>query len=157
MGRPADQTVARLFRGIERVWRADDETIDVGIVAHQHEPMKGSGFRSDVCSPSAGAIGVEEISKTGWCVGEADPAGVGGRAEGEADDIVEAIREVLAGNFDLFVCQLLLDAGAPIFTGFGLERGIPEIAKLVVIKLVETRLFDALSLSDILGGEIRNP
>src|SRR5256885_5622531 len=140
MGRPADRTVARLFRGIERVWRADDETIDVGIVAHQHEPMKGSGFRSDVCSPSAGAIGVEEISKTGWCVGEADPAGVGGRAEGEADDIVEAIREVLGGYFDLVVCQLLLDAGAPIFAGFGLERGIPEIAKLVVIDRKSTRL-----------------
>src|SRR6267154_210937 len=149
MGRPADQAAARLLRGVECVWRADDQTIDVGIVAHYHQPMKGTDFRGDVCSPSAGAIGVKEISKTGRRVGEADPACVGSRrAEGEADDIVEAIREVLPGNFDLLVGQLLLDAGAPIFTGFGLERGIPEIAKLVVIKLVETRLLDALSVED---------
>src|SRR6267142_683890 len=99
MGRPADQTVARLLRRVESVGCADHETIDIGIIADEHQPVKWAGLNGDVCSASAGTISVEEISKTGRCVREADAARVGGRrsgrwqgrTEGKADDVVETI------------------------------------------------------------------
>jgi len=68
------------------------------------------------------------------------------RAECETNDVVETIREVFGGYFYAIIREFLLDTGAPVFAGLGLERWIPNVAELIGVELIETRLLNSHSI-----------
>src|SRR5579863_4903414 len=94
-------------------------------------------FADEVYATGNRQIGVEV------CAAE---IGIRRRVIGEADDIVETSVEIVRGQLDAVRSQVLLEAGAPAFTRFGLEIGIAGEAGIGAETLVKARLLDSLAV-----------
>src|SRR6267143_779895 len=146
--RPPQKAVPRNFRWVKGIRRLNHRTVVVGVIPRQIQPARKPGFSGEIDSSRAGTVGIEIISKERGCARNGDIAGCEGRAEGKTDDVVEVAGKVFGGQADAIVEQLLLDAGGPGLAGLGFQRWVAEVAEVVAVNLVETRLLDALPVEN---------
>src|SRR6266853_1085359 len=171
MGRPSVQALTRLLGRIERIRRADDESIVVGVIAHRQKPMKRTGLDGDVCAASSGAVGEELLFDAGG------PSFAGFRLQRRVAEVAEIVAKDLveARLLDALAVENAVEGIAPnslaitqsqgcsgarnnprseIGVGFGATPKIERKArKRPVAEIQEAGLIVAASVADVNRGK----